>query len=78
MQGKVPVDSIVQLAALALTLRGVYSLSRLLSPRVTRSEPDSDIPEAEVEEFRKFPPALRRQLLRYGSRWQEALFEDKS
>jgi len=76
MQGKVPVDSIVQLAALALTLRGVYSLSRLLSPRVTRSEPDSDIPEA--EEFRKFPPALRRQLLRYGSRWQEALFEDKS
>jgi len=76
MQGKIPVDSIVQLAALALTLRAVYSLTQLFSPGVTRSEPMSDVPE--VEEFRKFSPKVRRQLLRYGSRWQEALFEDKS
>jgi hypothetical protein len=38
----------------------------------------SRVEEAEVEAFRRLPPQVRRQLLRYGDRWTEALFEPKS
>lgn len=32
---------------------------------------------AEEQRFRELPPQLQRQLLRYGSRWSEAIFEPK-
>jgi hypothetical protein len=68
-------DIIVQLAALALTVRAAYSLSELFSPK-TAPENNPDNPE--VEQFKKLPAAVRKQLLKYGSRWQEALFEPKA
>ncbi len=40
--------------------------------RRERREPD------EAAEFMELPPQLRRQLIRYGARWTEAVFEPKS
>jgi len=86
------IDTIVQLAILALTIRVIYSLSEFFLPKATPSElargnpqvdQSKELPakatrterDPELNEFKKLPPKVRKQVLRYASKWQEALFE---
>jgi hypothetical protein len=62
-----------QAQALPRTVKGV----KLTNPE-QRAKVENRAEEAEVEAFRRLPPQVRRQLLRYGDRWTEALFEPKS
>jgi hypothetical protein len=62
-----------QAQALPRTVKGVKLTNSKKGAKVeNRAE------EAEVEAFRRLPPQVRRQVLRYGDRWTEALFEPKS